>query len=351
MRIRKKLLCATLTTAFFVTPVLAQTVDEVEPNNSIGTPQVLQFNGETAITVRAAVGDASGLNPVADVDYYSFEGTVDDIVTIDIDCGDGCGLGGVDTTIALFGDGPDYLILRENDDAGDLDDGSVSPYDARIDNFSLPYTGRYYVAVTNTYRQFVDGGSVTGTTVYNGDYTLNVSGISAAVVDVPPPVVDVPPPVVDVPPPVVEVPPTDLEAKLVNIRIMPGRIRRSAPINPRSHEKIPVAILSTETFDPMGVDKTSLTFGQTGEEASLARCNERGIDLNRDGRPDMVCHFRNRDAGFDQYTLEAKLAGKMLDGTRIEGQAPLKVTPHKRSYRDHHRRDGDGRHNRHRSSR
>jgi hypothetical protein len=326
--------------ALYATPALAQTVSEEEPNNSIGTPQVLQFIGESSATVNAALGNDDGINPVENVDFYSFEGTAGDVVTIDID-----GPGWVDTKIALFGDGPDYLILRENDDAGDLDDGSVSVYDSRIDDFALPDTGRYYVVVTNWANNIAEGGTVAGETIYSGDYILNISGVTPAVADVPPPVVDVPPPAVDLPP-------ADSEIKQVTLRIFPGRYRRSAPMNPRSNEKIPVVILSTETFDPMSIDQSSLTFGQTGEEASLSRCNKRGIDVNRDGHPDLVCHFRNKDAGFDQYTLEAKLAGQTLDGTKIAGEAPLKVTPHKRSFDGrHHHHDRSERRHSHRASR
>src|SRR5262249_15545179 len=64
------------------------------------------------------------------------------------------------------------------------------------------------------------------------------------------------------------------------------------PINAKSHGKIPVAILSTSTFDAVTtIDTASLTFGPTGDEHSLAFCNTEGEDVNGDGRLDLVCHF------------------------------------------------------------
>ena len=74
----------------------------------------------------------------------------------------------------------------------------------------------------------------------------------------------------------------------VKIDIKPGSVTNS--INPRSLGKIPVAILSSPTFDaPRDMDTSLLTFGRTGDEPSLAFCNPE--DVNDDGWLDMVCHF------------------------------------------------------------
>ena len=59
----------------------------------------------------------------------------------------------------------------------------------------------------------------------------------------------------------------------VDISIKPGA-STPVPINAGSHGTIPVAILSTAAFDAVtSVDITSLTFGATGKEQSLAFCN------------------------------------------------------------------------------
>ena len=56
----------------------------------------------------------------------------------------------------------------------------------------------------------------------------------------------------------------------VDIAIKPDAVA-PVPINPRSHGTIPVAILSTAAFDAStNVDTTSITFGETGSEQTLA---------------------------------------------------------------------------------
>src|SRR5262249_45373826 len=69
----------------------------------------------------------------------------------------------------------------------------------------------------------------------------------------------------------------------VDISIKPGS--ELPPINTRSRGTIPVAIISTSSFNAVtAVDTTSLTFGRTGSEHSLGFCNAGGEDVNGDGR-------------------------------------------------------------------
>lgn len=108
----------------------------------------------------------------------------------------------------------------------------------------------------------------------------------------------------------------------------PGNDKRS-PLNPRAKGVVPVAILSGKDFNAMDVDTASLTFGHSGDEFSLERCNKFGRDANHDGKKDLVCHFSNRAAGFVKGDLEAVLKGKLNTGTLIEGRGLLKVVPEK----------------------
>lgn len=109
-------------------------------------------------------------------------------------------------------------------------------------------------------------------------------------------------------------------------------------INPRSHGKIPVAILSTLDFNAVTeVDPHSLTFGRTGDEPSLAFCNRFGADVNNDGLADLVCHFNSRPAGFLPGDTTAVLKGKTLKGTQIQGSEPIRTVGHE------DREDHDGR--------
>jgi len=100
------------------------------------------------------------------------------------------------------------------------------------------------------------------------------------------------------------------------------------PVNPNSQGKIPVAILSSSTFNAVTqVDQTSLTFGATGDEASLAFCDASGQDVNGDGLPDLVCHFNTQATGFQTGSSNAVLKGTTVSGAPIEGSEAIVIVP------------------------
>ena len=97
-------------------------------------------------------------------------------------------------------------------------------------------------------------------------------------------------------------------------------------INPWSRGVVPVAILSTADFDaPNEVDRASLTFGQTGDEESLAFCRRRAKDVNRDGLRDLVCFFWSKLTGFQCGDTEGILKGQTLGGVPIEGRDSVRI--------------------------
>jgi len=271
----------------------ANEATELEINHPLNRAQEIAIPGGN-VAITAVLGNATG-TVIDDLDYFVFSGTEGNIVTIDIDGGMG-GIRSVDTILAIFDSNGQKL--RENDDAP-LDEGSVSRYDARIENFRLPASGSYTVAVSNSPRFFSTDGIVTSTRIGNGDYKLLISGVT-------------------------------LPIQQINIDIKPGN-DGLAPINPRSKGKIPVAILSSNEFNAMNADTSSLTFGSTGKEVSLSHCNPEGKDINNDGFVDLLCHFENQQAGFVQGDLEATLRGKLKGGSRFEGIGHLKVVGEKRS--------------------
>lgn len=111
----------------------------------------------------------------------------------------------------------------------------------------------------------------------------------------------------------------------VEVDIKPGGDRNS--ISRRGRGKIPVAILSSPTFDAPGqVDKASLTFGVTGDEDSLAFCRET-VDVNSDGLLDQVCHFNARDTGFECGDTEGILRGQTVGGLPMEGRDSVRIVP------------------------
>jgi hypothetical protein len=305
LHVRSAILAAVLGAA--AVPGVAQAVNEMEPNNPVSSAQQLTIIVEEGqptggVTANGVLGNLTGA-PVLDLDFYVFRGQEGDVVTVDIDGGMG-GARRVDTTLGIFGPGPTYELLRHNDDAGyPLDIGSTHPYDSRIDNFKLPATGDYTVGVSSYPRRFTNGGTTPSTALNgfsNGDYTLVILGVTSPVLH-------------------------------INIDIKPGHGDSPVPINPKSKGKIPVALLGSRDFRVSEVNVTSLTFGYTGDEASLSKCSGRE-DVNDDGVPDMVCHFENQLAAFSPTSEEAILKGRLDDGRLFEGRGRLKVVPAKSVY-------------------
>jgi hypothetical protein len=108
----------------------------------------------------------------------------------------------------------------------------------------------------------------------------------------------------------------------VGIDVKPG------VVNPRSHGKMRVAVLSTPEFDaPADLDRSSLTFGRTGDEVSLAFCNRDGSDVNGDGLPDLICHFDTTATGFQPGDTQGVLKGHLVSGIAIVGTDSVRVVP------------------------
>jgi 6-phosphogluconolactonase (cycloisomerase 2 family) len=105
---------------------------------------------------------------------------------------------------------------------------------------------------------------------------------------------------------------------MVQIDVKPGE--DPPTINPKSQGKITVAILSSPAFNaPAEVATTSLTFGRTGSEHSLAFCNPNGEDGNGDGLVDLVCHFNTQTTGFQTGDTVGILKGKTVNSVPIRG--------------------------------
>jgi len=116
----------------------------------------------------------------------------------------------------------------------------------------------------------------------------------------------------------------------VGIQIKDDDDRPPVRINPRSHGKIPVAILSTLDFNAVtDVDTHSLSFGRTGNEASLAFCDAAGEDVNDDGLADLVCHFNTQQTGLVAGDANAVLKGKTVTGTAIQGTEAIRTVGHR----------------------
>jgi probable HAF family extracellular repeat protein len=91
---------------------------------------------------------------------------------------------------------------------------------------------------------------------------------------------------------------------------------------------IRVTILSTKDFyAPDMIDRHSLTFGDTGDEKSLAFCRSHPRYGHHHGLKDLVCYFYTRHAGFKCGDTEGILKGKTVKGRPIEGRDAVQIVP------------------------
>ena len=81
---------------------------------------------------------------------------------------------------------------------------------------------------------------------------------------------------------------------------------------------MPVAILGSDTLDVAEVDVTTLVFGP-GDATPVHETGGHVRDVNRDGIPDLVSHYRTRDTGVDVSDIDACVTGELLDGRLIKG--------------------------------
>jgi hypothetical protein len=115
----------------------------------------------------------------------------------------------------------------------------------------------------------------------------------------------------------------ELGASVVTIAIdvKPGSFLNS--INPKSQGVIPVAILTTDTFDVTTIDPSTVHFGATTTEAFPVHSALEDVD--GDGDTDMVLHFETRATGIQCGDTSAPLTGKTLGGQVIEGADSIKT--------------------------
>jgi hypothetical protein len=101
----------------------------------------------------------------------------------------------------------------------------------------------------------------------------------------------------------------------VEIDINPGSFPNS--VNPRNNEVVPVAILTTATFDATTVNPMSVRFGPNG--AGEVHGQGHLEDVDGDGDLDLVLHFRTQAAGIVCGATSASLTGQTFGGQSISG--------------------------------
>ena len=79
---------------------------------------------------------------------------------------------------------------------------------------------------------------------------------------------------------------------------------------------IPIAILTTESFDATRVNGESVAFGPDGARITHGGHFE---DVDGDGDIDWLGHFRTRETGIECGLPEAKLTAETTEGDPLEG--------------------------------
>ena len=87
--------------------------------------------------------------------------------------------------------------------------------------------------------------------------------------------------------------------------------------------RIPVAILTTDTFDATTVDPTTVLFGATGTETAPVHAALEDVD--GDGDTDMILHFNTQDTDIVCGDTSASLTGETVSGQEIEGSDSIKT--------------------------
>lgn len=118
-----------------------------------------------------------------------------------------------------------------------------------------------------------------------------------------------------------ESPPTGTHCVNVDIDIRPGS--ESNVINTKSRGLIPVAILTTPTFDAAAVDSGTVRFGRTGSEAAPAHTSFEDVDS--DGDIDGFLLFGTQATEIQAGDTEAFLTGRTIDGSPFIGHDEILV--------------------------
>ncbi|MGD0923031.1 MAG: hypothetical protein ABSA70_14905 [Terriglobia bacterium] len=119
---------------------------------------------------------------------------------------------------------------------------------------------------------------------------------------------------------------TTFLVKTVAIDIKPGVYPNT--INLGSNGTVPVAILSSETFDATTVDPVTVTLaGASVKLKGKGTPMSSFEDVNKDGRLDLLVHVTTEALELTATSEEAVLEGKTFSGRRIKGTDTVKIVP------------------------
>lgn len=111
----------------------------------------------------------------------------------------------------------------------------------------------------------------------------------------------------------------------VQIQINPGRdsAQHAVMVSPTDAGTLPVAILSSPTFNPSQIDTQSVRFGPAGAKAERATF----MDVNQDGIPDLVLYVSPKASGIQCGDTSVVLTGLTAKKDPFAGGAAIRTTP------------------------
>lgn len=89
---------------------------------------------------------------------------------------------------------------------------------------------------------------------------------------------------------------------------------------------VPVVIFGSEGFDVADVDASTLAFGPGAAPLAHGK-GPHPVDLDRDGRSDLLAHFPIAQAGITPGDEGVCVSGELLDGTAFEGCDAITTVP------------------------
>jgi hypothetical protein len=106
---------------------------------------------------------------------------------------------------------------------------------------------------------------------------------------------------------------------VVVLDVKPGSDDNRVPLTSRG--VIPVAILTTPSFDASRIVASTTCFGDSGAPAQRD-CSERSsalTDVDGDGDVDLLLHFETQQTGIDAGDRDACITAQTTDGLAVEG--------------------------------
>jgi hypothetical protein len=113
----------------------------------------------------------------------------------------------------------------------------------------------------------------------------------------------------------------EYEAQPIIVDIKPGTNPNQISLS--TFLPVPVAILSSASFDASTVDPSTVTFGRNGIEATPLTTSL--TDVNKDGRKDLVCYFNGQDTGLLCGDTSASLRALTKSGCPLRGSDSIQT--------------------------